>query len=76
MYALVHVCTLELLGATILHHMYSNVTLPPSPPILQQGIGSMAGRMHENFKDQLPAKAKPTRTPEPRRYREEDEMWG
>jgi hypothetical protein len=36
----------------------------------------MAGRMHENFKDALPEKAKVKRPAEVRRYREEDEMWG
>ena len=41
-----------------------------------QGIGSMAGRMHENLKDSLPSKAKPARAAEVKRYREEDEMWG
>jgi hypothetical protein len=42
-----------------------------------QGIGSMAGRMHENFKDLLPGKVKkPASSPAVRRYREEDEMWG
>ena len=41
-----------------------------------KGMGSMAGRMHENFKDALPEKAKVKRPAEVRRYREEDEMWG
>jgi hypothetical protein len=40
-------------------------------------MGSMAGRMHENFKDLLPGNVKkPASAPAVRRYREEDEMWG
>eukprot|EP00277_Geminigera_cryophila_P012450 CAMPEP_0179447112 /NCGR_PEP_ID=MMETSP0799-20121207/30869_1 /TAXON_ID=46947 /ORGANISM="Geminigera cryophila, Strain CCMP2564" /LENGTH=92 /DNA_ID=CAMNT_0021237451 /DNA_START=88 /DNA_END=366 /DNA_ORIENTATION=+ len=66
----------ELLGDSS-NNMTTMEKLPGDKGVTHyQGIGSMSGRMAENFKDTLPGSAKPTRPPEVRRYREEDEMWG